>query len=121
MALILSPWPAATASVAAANALACLKSALGTSALTDERLVALGSTAAAMVAAFAPGAPQPVKNEAVIRLSGWLKGSPAPDLTPIGVSGIDLAWRPGASRNAMRSSGAGGLLSAWRKPRAMAL
>ena len=53
-----------------------------------------------MVERYAPSAPPPVKNEAVIRLAGWLRGSPPADLAPTGVSGIDLTWRPGASRNA---------------------
>ena len=118
---VLAPWPAQTAAVALAAARACLKAALGATGLDDARLDALGATAAAMVERYAPGAPQPVKNEAVLRLCGWLKGSPAGDLAPTGAGTLTFSWRPGASRNALRNSGAMGLLSGWHRPRAMIL
>ena len=75
--------------------------------------------ASALVERFAADAPVEIRNEAVIRLAGWLRQSPPGDLVPTGVGGIDFTWRPGASRNAMRQSGAVGLLAPWRKPRGL--
>lgn len=75
--------------------------------------------AVAMVERFAADAPVEIRNEAVIRLAGWLRQSPPGDLVPTGVGGIEFSWRPGASRNAMRQSGAVGLLAPWRKPRGL--
>ena len=115
----LSPWP--TTPVALAAARDCLRAALGATGLDDGRTDAMGATAAAQVERYAPGAPQAARNEATIRLAGWLRSSPPGDLAPTGVGSIDLTWRPGASRNAMRNSGAMGLLSGWHKPRAMIL
>lgn len=75
--------------------------------------------AVALVERFAADAPVEIRNEAVIRLAGWLRQSPSGDLVPTGVGGIDFTWRPGASRNALRQSGAMGLLAPWRKPRGL--
>ena len=118
MALELSPWPSPTAIVALAAARDCLRAAIGSTA-ADERIDLLGSTAAAQVERYAPTAPQSVRNEAVIRLAGWMKSSPAGDLVPTEAGALSFSWRPGASRNAMRNSGAMGLLAAWRRPRAL--
>ena len=112
----LSPWPPTTSAAARTAARDCVRSALSAPGLSDDRADALGGAAAALVEGFAPGAPQAVKNEAVIRLAGWLRSSPASDLAPGGVGSIDLQWRP-AGRNALRNSGAAGLLSAWHRPR----
>ena len=116
----LSPWPAATATVTRQAAVAALRDALGVD-LSDDRVSALGETASALVERYAAAAPAAVKNEAVIRAAGWLKASPKGDLAPTGVGGIDLSWRPGAARNVLRSSGAAGLLSPWRKPRGLVI
>ena len=75
--------------------------------------------AQATVERFAANAPVEIKNEAIIRLAGWLNSSPPGDLVPTGVGGIDFTWRPGASRNALRNSGAAGLLAPWRRPRGL--
>ena len=127
---ILSPWPASTATVALAAARACLRLALDrekieadsgdTPKTADETLDRLGMTAAALVESSAAGAPQPIKNEAAIRLAGWLRASPSADMTPTDLGGISFDWRP-AGRNALRNSGAAGLLAPWHRPRAMVL
>ena len=75
--------------------------------------------AQATVEQFAATAPVEVKNEAIIRLAGWINASPPGDLVPTGIGGIDFTWRPGASRNALRNSGAAGLLAPWRRPRGL--
>ena len=58
--------------------------------------------------------------KAVVRVCGWLKrGAGAPD--SLSISGTRLSWRPTPGRNALRSSGAAGLLAPWHRPRALVL
>ena len=115
---VLSPWPTTPAALTAARA--CLKAALG-SGLADDRADAIGSTASSIVERYAPSAPQVVRNEATIRLAGWLQTSARGDIIPTAVGGITFTWRPTIGRNALRQSGAMGLLSLWHKPRALVL
>ena len=131
---VLSPWPTTPAALAAART--CLREALGSTVpdgydpddsstpqprVSDARIDALGSTAAAIVERYGSAAPQAVKNEAVIRLAGWIKQATSSDIIPNSVGDITFTWRPTISRNALRSSGAMGLLSPWHRPRAMVL
>ena len=75
-----------------------------------------------MIERYAAAAPQTVRNEAMIRLAGWLKGATSSDVVPTGVGGaLTFTWRPTIGRNALRQSGAMGLLSPWHRPRAMVL
>ena len=82
---------------------------------------ALLEAASALVERYAAGAPTSIKNEAIVRAAGWLKQAPSGEVMPTGVGdgGITLSWRPNASRNVMRSSGAASLLAPWRRPRAL--
>lgn len=118
---VLSPWPNTTATVALAAARTCLKAGINAPNLSDERTDALGSTAAAIVERYASSAPQPVRNEGVIRLAGWLQVSAKGDIIPVRVGELAFSWRPTIGRNALRQSGAMGLLSPWHRPRAMVL
>ena len=111
----LVPWPGT------AEARTELKAGINAPNLSDDRTDALGSTAAEIVERYASGAPQPVKNEAAIRLAGWLQVSAKGDIIPTGIGGITFSWRPTIGRNALRQSGAMGLLSLWHRPRAMVL
>ena len=77
------------------------------------------SAASALVERYAAGAPTAIKNEATVRAAGWMRQAPAADVMPTDVGVIKLTWRPTESRNALRSSGAGGLLAPWRRPRAL--
>ena len=131
--MALSPWPAPTAAVALLKAQNTLRRAFrGTEAdpaatppivgvPADDVVDRLGGAAAALVEAFAPGASTATKDEAVIRCAAWMKSSPATELFAISAGGIDLAYRPLASRNALRASGAAGILAPWRKPRVRVL
>lgn len=116
---ILSPWP--TTPAASAAALTCLKEAVRATRGSDDRLGALGAAASAIVEYYAAGAPQPVRNEATIRLAGWVLTSFAGDLVPTGVGPVTMTFRPTVSRNALRSSGAMGLLSPWHKAAAVTI
>lgn len=110
----LSPWP--TSMVALQNARTCLKEAIGSDA-DDATIDRLGGTAAALVERFAASAPQAVKDESVIRVSGWLSDVPHAGLTKLDVGGgISLMFDRDRTRSALRLSGAKALLAPWRSP-----
>lgn len=108
----LSPWPTTPAATAAA--VACLGAEIGA---TDERVGQLGATAAALVERHAPAAPQPIKNEAVIRCAGWLCQQPAGSVRSERVGDLSTGYSP-AMLSALRHSGAAALLAPWRVRRA---
>ena len=110
---VLSPWP--TSAVALANARTCLKTAIGSSA-DDSTIDRLGGAASALVEAFAPGAPQVVKDEAVIRCAGYMDGTPYIGVTRLSVGAVDMVFDRDRTRSALRLSGAKALLASWRAP-----
>ena len=119
--MALSPWP--TSPAAKAVAIARLKAAGGGGRTNggDEAADALGAAAAAMVEREAPGAPQAVKDEAVIRLAGYWAQSDFGGIemeTSVGDARVQY-FKPPAS--AFRYSGAKGMLSPWRIRRAGAI
>ena len=107
----LSPWPSTPAALTAARA--CLRSALHGDDLDDARVDALGEVAAALVEHYAPGAPDAVKREAVIRCAGWIVDSPTANLRAE-VTGPFEAQYAASQTGAMLHSGAKGLLYPWR-------
>ena len=110
----LSPWPAATATVARAAAIVRLRAAVeGRAAESDEDASALGELAAARVEREAPGAPQAVKDEAVIRMAGYWAQSDYGSIRTetIGPRSIEYVVN---HANAWRASGAYGLLAPWK-------
>ena len=114
---VLSPWP--TSQAALASAVACVKAEIGPE-LTDERLQALGSAAAALVEDYAPGAPQPLKNEAVIRCAGWLAEQPRASVRSEQVGQIITGYAT-AGLSALRHSGGMALLTTFKVRRAGAI
>ena len=111
--MALSPWPESGTDLATAiSALAA--------ALPDGAPVArLGPVAAALVEEYSPGAPQPIRDEAVIRTAGWLhESTPGLADSKLSVGPLDIArtFAPGLS--ALRHSGAMALLSPWKIRRA---
>lgn len=82
----------------------------------DVTTLALLATASAVVERYAPNAPAAVLNEAAVRVAGWLARTPPGEQTSGGVGPVRLIVRPSASRNALRHSGASGLLAGWRRP-----
>lgn len=109
----LSPWPSTPAALAAARA--CLSEATG--ATGENTIDRLGSTAAALVERYAPGAPQAVKNEAVIRCAGWLHSAPADGKVSATVGPVTASHSP-TRYAALRHSGAMSLLAPWKVRRA---
>ena len=122
MAIIMSPVP--TDAALLADAVDVLARAIGTrgpsaapitpeNEADTERVMGVAS---ALVERYAATAPQPVKNEAVIRCGGFLMGSDYGGVTSEGAADqtITYAAHPIGGSNAFRRSGAMGLLSPWR-------
>ena len=115
----LSPWP--TTPVALANATARLKAAVqGAAADSDERAAVLGAAASAAIERYAPGAPQAVRDEATVRMAGYLAQSDFGSVVKESIGPQDVEYAVNHA-NAFRNSGAAGLLSRWRVRRAGAV
>ena len=122
MAVNLSPWPPDTSVAALAAARTCLRDELGRSGadLSDARIDRLGGAAAAEVEVFAASAPQVLRDEAVIRIVGWLVQVPAglTDKTVKAPDGseVTLKYARGMSTaSPLRASGASSILARHRR------
>ena len=102
-------------------AIACIKASIaGGADLTDDRAAALGEAASAVVERFAPDAPGAIKNEAVIRVAGWMHSRRPNPLQAISTGELRMDFRERFySPDAMRNSGARALLTPWRIRRAL--
>ena len=110
--MALSPWPTEATELAAA--VARLKAAVqGAAADSDERAGQLGAVAAAMVEGYAPGAPQVLKDEAVIRFAGYLAQSDFGSIAKEVIGPRDVEYVTNHAPM-FRNSGAGALLARWR-------
>ena len=111
--MALSPWPESQADIAAALLV------LGAALPDGAPAARLGPVAAALVEEYSPGAPQPIRDEAVIRTAGWLHES-KPGLADSKLSAgpveVSRTFAPGYS--ALRHSGSMSLLSRWKVRRA---
>ena len=117
--MALSPWPTTPAAVTAA--VARLKAAVQGAALdSDERAAELGAVAASMIEQYAPGAPQALRDEAVIRFAGYLAQSDFGTIAKESIGPRDVEYVTNHA-SAFRNSGAGMLLSRWRVRRAGAI
>ncbi len=81
--------------------------------VTQARAEALLLVTTALVDRFAPGAPEPIKDESVIRTSGYLVEQPRAAIRSDGVGDITTSYTP-SSTSALRHSGAMALLSPWK-------
>ena len=122
MAVNLSPWPPTTSAAALTAARACLRTELGRAGagLSDDQIDRLGGAAAAEVEVFAAAAPQPLKDEAVIRMVGWLVQVPAglteKSLKSPDGSEVTLKYARGMSTaSPLRASGASSILARHRR------
>ena len=107
--MALTPWPESQADIDAA--VLVLAAALPPSADAAR----LGRVCAELVEEYSPGAPQPIRDEAVIRTAGWLHESkPGLADSKLSVGPLDIArtFSPGFS--ALRHSGAMSLLTRWK-------
>ena len=94
-----------------------LRAVLGADETLQARVDSIHSAASARVLRYAPGAPIEIQNEAVILFSAWLWQASAQRRS---VFPDDGEGRPTNVSAAFRNSGAQGLLSSWRRPRAAA-
>ena len=122
--MALSPFPATSQVATRAAAVATLKDALADAPADDARIAALGEAAADQVERFAPGAPQSTKDEAVIRLAGWLNSSTPRQKRSVDIAGeLKITYARSGERttgiDALRHSGARALLMPWRVRRAL--
>ena len=117
----LSPFPGATLTAQRPDAIACIKASIaGGAKLSDDRAAALGEAASALVERFAPDAPAAIKNEAVIRVAGWIRSREPKPVQGLTFSGIRLDFRERFySPDALRNSGARSMLTPWRTRRAL--
>lgn len=114
----LSPWPPTTMPSQRTAAIARLKATVaGRAAESDEAACALGEAAAARVEAYAPDAPQALRDEAAIRFAGYLAQADFATVKSetIGPRSTEYNMDHAA---AWRNSGAAMLLSPWRVRRA---
>ena len=91
-----------------------LAEAVGVDSVTATRLLAVATE---LVTRFAPGAPDAIQGEAVLRVSGWLNEAPASGARSESIGDISTAFSP-AMTGGLRASGAMALLSPWKIRRA---
>ena len=92
-----------------------LRSVLGADKVLQGRIDSIHAAACARVKRYAKNAPTEVKNEAVILMAGWLYQATAQARN---VFPTDQEGPPINVSRAFLLSGAQGLLSSWRVPRA---
>lgn len=121
--MALTPWPTDAAELTVARSE--LKAALESGAwdIPEAALDRVGAAASARVENYASGAPQAVKDEALVRLAGRMIAGKFhmygnESRLEIGESEIEYA---APTPNVFTSSGAAGLLSPWRIRRAGAI
>ena len=95
-----------------AAAIACLKMSIaGGTKLTDDRAAALGEAASALIERFAPDAPTAIKNEATIRVAGWMHAREPKPLQALSIDKLRLDFRERFyAPDALKNSGARPLL-----------
>ncbi len=81
--------------------------------VAQARAEALLMVTTALVDRFAPDAPEPIKDEALIRCAGYLAEQPRAALRSDSVGDITTSFTP-SSTSALRHSGAMALLSPWK-------
>lgn len=118
--MALSPWPASTMALRTATATLREALGLGTNATgpnfayddVDTKVQRLGAAVAARVEDYAPNAPQPSKDEAVIRGAAWLKDT----VGAVGKSSVGplSAEKPVNTASWFLHSGAAALLTRWK-------
>ena len=91
--------------------------------LDEQRAGELLPVARELVEKHAPSAPQSVKDEAIVRLSGWLFHRVPRAMERVSVGDISMDFRPylRSTPAAMMHSGAAALLSPWKVRRAGAI
>ena len=105
---LLTPWPESKNHAQAAAW--WLAEVLCTDSTTAGRI---GEAASALVEAYASGAPEALRREAMIRVAGWLLDTPSDNLRGEQTGELRADYAP-SMRGAMLHSGAKSLLYPWR-------
>ena len=113
----LSPCPTTPAARAAAITRLHSRILGSLAAADDEGTCNLGELAAARVERQAPGAPQAIKDAAVIRYAGYMGTADFGTLSEQTIGPLTRKW-PVSHANAWRNCGAAGLLAPWKIRRA---
>ena len=92
-----------------------LRSVLGADEALQARIDSIHAACSARIVRYAPGAPDGVKTESLIVYGGWLYQATAQSRSVFPADGEGL---PVNVSRAFLLSGAQGLLSSWRRPRA---
>ena len=114
--MALSPWPTSDNADDLAAAISLLKDAIAPGAANDT-IARLGAVGAALVEQRAPGAPDPIRDEAVIRLAGYLHDAGSGAIRAESVEGVSIDHVTNHAA-AWRNCGAAALLSPWKVRRA---
>ena len=116
--MALVPFPTAVATVSRAAAMELLRVELGLGYSDEDKAIALrlGQAAAALVGRYDNNSdsptPQAILDEAALRVAAWLFDTPKVNVRSVDTGAVKLDYL--SKRNALRSSGAMDLLSAWR-------
>ena len=94
-----------------------LAAAIGSNQALADRLLPVASD---LVERYAPGAPDVVQNEAVVRCADWLLDRTAAGLQSERFGDVEVTWATG-QLSALRHSGGMALLSPWKVRRAGAI
>ena len=128
--MALTPYPAATAAVGRQGARNTIRRALkGVEAdpnanppvagdPPDEEIDRLASFASARIERFAPGAPQAVRDEALIRMVAYMRQLPG-HIRSLGVGSLRIEFATAGVQRPFVSSGARAMLSPWVTRRAL--
>ena len=82
-------------------------------AVTAAQAARLLPVASALVGRYAPAAPEAVRNEAAIRVYGYLSQQPESAQRSDRIGDVETQWAPG-NVSALRHSGAMALLTFWK-------
>ena len=91
---------------------------LGLDAAVAVRLFAVAS---AMVAEYCPTAPDPIRDEAIVRTSAYLREMPGGSIQRLQTGGVEIEFQKPSGRSALRFSGSMSLLSPYKVRRGMVI
>lgn len=111
----LTPWPTDGEPSSHVELIQILKEAIGD--LPDDRVARIGVAASALVERYAPGAPQGIRDEAMIRCAGYLAQSDFGGIVSETIGPRQVSYTVNNSA-LFRNSGAAALLSPWKRRRA---
>ena len=120
--MALSPFPTSSQAATRTAAIAKLKRRVsGLSSADDATVAELGEAAAAVIEEYAPGAPQAIRDEALVRYAGYLSQAPPGSVQKINVGDVEIEFRQAPPASSFQLSGAGALLTRWKIRRAGAI